>query len=344
MSKRQLSKQQQRRIRNKQQGLLGDDAELSRDACNGLIISHYGRQLHVEETDSAERSTPILCHQRANLPPLVTGDRVVVEALDDNSGVVKALATRSNLLSRPDNRGRQKPVAANIDVVLLVVAALPEPFMNLIDRYLVAIENLGLHGSLLLNKVDLLDEKSGAKTRDLMSVYSALDYPVYEVSASSGAGMETLEDSLDGQTAVLVGQSGVGKSSLINSLGGEQLADVGALSAARDKGTHTTTTARLFHLRRFDVIDSPGIREFPIGDLDPEAILAGFRELRQLAGDCRFRNCSHDQEPGCALKAAVEAGQVDARRWQSYLQMLGRLEASRERADIERSIDKGQTT
>ncbi len=333
MSKRRLSKQQQRRIneqRTLSASLSGDHEESAAAAqCNGRIISHFGQQLDVEtlSSDADKQSAPpiVRCHQRANLPPLVTGDLVVWELGDDGSGVVTAAAERRNVFLRPDSMGRDKPVAANLDVVLVVIACVPEPFVNLIDRYLVAIENLGLRAALVLNKVDLLeDDEQGVSA--IMALYAGLDYPVFEVSARSQQGMPALNSFLSGQTTVLVGQSGVGKSSLVNSLGGQDIgeaAQVGELSVGKEKGTHTTTTARLFHLPNCDLIDSPGIREFSLAPLTAEQVCNGFPELRRLLGDCKFRNCSHQGDPGCALLAAAESGEIDARRWASFQQIIG---------------------
>jgi ribosome biogenesis GTPase len=331
MNKRRLSKQQQRRINEQRTLAAGESAEVAAAQCNGRVISHFGQQLDVESTtaDASENPLIVRCHQRANLPALVTGDLVKWEPGEDGSGVVTAVADRRNVFLRPDSMGRDKPVAANLDVVLVVIACVPEPFVNLIDRYLVAIENLGLRAALVLNKTDLLTD-SQADITGIMDLYRGLDYPVFEVSAKTSDGMASLQEFLGGLTTVLVGQSGVGKSSLVNSLGGQEAsesAEVGELSVGKDKGTHTTTTARLFHLPNCDLIDSPGIREFSLAPLSPEQVCNGFPELRRLLGDCKFRNCSHRGDPGCALIAAAEAGDIDARRWSSFNQILASNES-----------------
>lgn len=324
MSKRRLSKQQQRRI-SAVRTRSGNSPEAAAEVCNGRVVSHFGQQLDVEDLQ-ADPPSVIRCHQRANLPPLVTGDLVVWEAGEDGSGVVTAQAQRRNVFVRPDYLGRDKPVAANLDVVLVVFAVVPEPFPNLIDRYLVAIESLGLHAALVLNKADLITTAT-SDIDGILSVYQHLGYPVFRVSAETGDRIGALADFLSGKTTVLVGQSGVGKSSLINRLAGDLgpdlTAEVGALSVGKDKGTHTTTTARLFHLPGCDLIDSPGIREFNTGTLSPEQICQGFPELRALQGQCRFRNCRHQGDPGCALEAAVAANSIAPSRWQSFQRMLG---------------------
>ena len=322
MSKRRLSKQQQRRI-SEQRTLTSPDGatETTSAQCNGRVVSHFGQQLDVEPLPYDPGSDTVRCHQRANLPALVTGDLVKWELSEDGSGVVTALAQRRNVFVRPDSMGRDKPVAANLDVVLVVIACVPEPFVNLIDRYLVAIENLGLQAALVLNKTDLLDA-GNENIANIMSIYRALEYPVFEVSASQGDGIGALNDYLEGKTTVLVGQSGVGKSSLVNRLGGADTAAVGELSVGKDKGTHTTTTARLFHLPHCDLVDSPGIREFSLAPLSAEQVCQGFPELRRLLGHCKFRNCSHQGDPGCALEEAATAGEIHPLRWASFKQII----------------------
>jgi len=326
MSKRRLTRQQRQRIAAQQLRTLGGESvDASLESCDGRIVGHVGRQVQVEALGGDAAGTLLQCHQRANLPDLVTGDLVVYESAADGSGVVLARGERRNVFTRPDSRGRERPLAANIDYLLIVIAAVPQPYMNLIDRYLVAVEHLRLRPVLVLNKTDLIERTNRDELDNILSIYEDLDYPVFRVSAHDGAGMDALEAALSGQTTVLVGQSGVGKSSLINRLGGDELTVVGELSEARAKGTHTTTTARLFHLRHCDLIDSPGIREFQLAHLDAQQVLQGFPELRDLAGKCRFRNCRHQGDPGCAIAKALEAGEVHPLRWQSYCHLRATL-------------------
>jgi ribosome biogenesis GTPase len=266
------------------------------------------------------------CHLRANLPTLVTGDRVVWRAGAQGSGVIVAQLPRSSELCRPDMRGVLKPVAANVDQIVIVFAPLPHPHANLIDRYLVAAEHAGIRPLLLLNKADLVDDENSAMLDELLGVYRQLGYPLLEVSARQGGGMEDLMARLDGHISVFVGQSGVGKSSLVNSLLPGVDTRVGALSEHTGKGTHTTTTARLFHFPGGgELIDSPGIREFGLGHVSREDVEAGFIEFGELLGTCRFRDCKHDREPGCALLKALEDGRVHPQRMASYRHILASL-------------------
>lgn len=292
----------------------------------GQVIAHFGVQVEVEAQDGEHRGQTYRCYLRANLPALVTGDKVVWRAGNQGVGVIVAQLPRSTELCRPDSRGLLKPVAANVDLIVIVFAPMPEPHANLIDRYLVAAEHAGIHPLLLLNKADLIDEHNSVVLNYLLSVYRGLGYPVLEVSAHQGDGMQQLQQQLDGKVSVFVGQSGVGKSSLVNSLLPEVGTRVGPLSEFSGQGTHTTTTARLFHFPGGgDLIDSPGIREFGLVHVSRDDVEAGFIEFNDLLGKCRFRDCKHDREPGCALLNALEQGRIHPQRMHSYRSILASL-------------------
>ncbi len=292
----------------------------------GLVIAHFGVQVEVEAQEGDQRGQVFRCHLRANLPALVTGDRVVWRPGNQGIGVIVAQLPRQSELCRPDTRGLLKPVAANVDLIVIVFAPLPEPHANLIDRYLIAAEHAGITPLLLLNKADLIDAQNEKALNALLSVYRTLGYPLMEVSAHDGAGMEALQTRLDGHVSVFVGQSGVGKSSLVNSLLPGVDTRVGPLSELTGKGTHTTTTARLFHFPRGgELIDSPGIREFGLGHVSRSDVEAGFIEFQDLLGHCRFRDCKHDREPGCALLKALEDGQIQQQRMASYRHIISSL-------------------
>ena len=334
MSKRKLSRQQRDRIDQRQAQKVRDAANNSDSPGNdqrdttaefpGLVICHYGQQLDVEALSGKHQGQLIRCHQRANLPPLVSGDRVIWQAEGEATGVVVALTERRNVFSRPGFGGELKPVAANIDWLIIVLAPIPRAHRNLLDRYLVAAETLGLRPVLLFNKSDL-QAGNLAELDNIMSFYQSLGYAAERVSALQGSGIEALRARLSGSTAVIVGQSGVGKSSLINALSPNLAAQVGALSEAGPKGTHTTTTVRLFHGETCDLIDSPGIREFNLWHISAEQLLAGFIEFRPWIGRCRFRDCQHRQEPHCALQQAVLDGHISAERMNSYQQIRNSL-------------------
>lgn len=292
----------------------------------GLVIAHFGVQVEVEGLQDELAGQIFRCHLRANLPALVTGDQVVWRPGNQGDGVIVAQLPRDSELCRPDMRGQLKPVAANVDQIVIVFAPMPEPHANLIDRYLVAAEHAGIRPLLLLNKADLIDEQNQVALEALLKVYRQLEYPLLEVSAHQGDGMEQLKKRLDGHVSVFVGQSGVGKSSLVNGLLPGVDTRVGALSELTGKGTHTTTTARLFHFPGGgQLIDSPGIREFGLGHVSRDDVEAGFIEFHDLLGRCRFRDCKHDREPGCALLQALDEGRIQPQRMASYRHILASL-------------------
>ncbi len=337
MGKRKLSRQQAWRVEKIQQERArraSKREDLAEDALRsgelgpeqeGEVIAHFGTQLEVANAAGVVQR----CHLRANLDGLVTGDRVVWRD-GEPTGVVVAQLERSSELARPDASGTLKAVAANIDQILIVIAARPEPHANLIDRYLVAAEAVEIEPVLVVNKSDLLEQDAAlaAQISALVAIYPELGYRVLHTSAKVG-GLDELMAALNERTSVFVGQSGVGKSSLVNSLLPDAGLRVGELSDKRDKGTHTTTTARLFHLDCGGrLIDSPGIREFGLWHMSREEVESGFREFRPFLGHCKFRDCRHEQEPDCAILAAAESGAITAARLQSYRHMVAGLEGS----------------
>jgi ribosome biogenesis GTPase / thiamine phosphate phosphatase len=286
---------------------------------HGLIITHFGTQVLVEANGESKR-----CHFRTNLGSLVAGDQVVWR--DGNPyGVVVAVLPRQSALMRPDPYGDLKTVAANIDRLVIVVAPYPEPHLNLIDRYLVAAEASDIPPVILINKIDSIDERAEPAIRAIEELYPALRYQVLRVSTHTGEGLDALTSYLSQYTSAFVGQSGVGKSSLANALLPGINLRVGALSE-RQTGSHTTTNARLFHFPHGgQLIDSPGIREFGLWHMSEDEIIEAFVEFRPFLGYCKFRDCTHNSEPGCALLAALEEGQIPPSRMASYRQILSGL-------------------
>ena len=340
MSKRKLNRRQKWRVEKiqaektaraeKKQRKLDDQVlggELGAEQ-RGLIIAHFGQTLDVEALEGEAQGEIFRCYVRANIDALVTGDQVIWRPGTDNSGIIEARLDRDTLLQRPDNYGQLKPVAANVDRILIVVAPEPTPFANLIDRYLVAAETTEIEPVILFNKSDLINEQNQAFIHGLIDTYRNLGYEVLLTSANDQEACETeLNDWLANYTSVFVGQSGVGKSSLIRSILGDQSIRVGELSENTRKGTHTTTTAKLFHLPKGGkLVDSPGIREFGLWHITEAELLEGFIEFRPFIGYCRFRDCKHEQEPGCAIQQALEEGHISATRMQSYRHILSTLD------------------
>ncbi|MAC33197.1 MAG: ribosome biogenesis GTPase RsgA [Haliea sp.] len=339
MSKRKLTRQQawriekiqaERRDRARKRAERSDEALESGtlgEEQSGLVIAHFGTQVEIEGEDKRIQR----CHLRANLESLVTGDEVAW-CPGEPTGVVVARHPRRSELLRPTQHGGLKPVAANVDRIFVVIAPLPPPHANLIDRYLVAAEAVNIEPVLLVNKTDLLEDNPELQREmdALLAPYAALGYLQVRASSRRG-GLEDLQAALAGQVSILVGQSGVGKSSLVNALLPGVDLQVGPLSNQGDKGTHTTTTARLFHLPAGgSLIDSPGIREFGLWHMQRDQVEWGFREFRALLGHCRFRDCRHEQEPGCAILEAAAAGRIHPARLDSYRHIVASLNTPEE--------------
>ncbi|WP_119393361.1 ribosome small subunit-dependent GTPase A [Salinibius halmophilus] len=302
MGKRKLSKQQRGRV-NKRRFCQPEEA-------NGLVVAHHGRQIIVEHDGES-----LLCSKSGSVPPVVAGDKVLLE-LDNNEGSIVALAERRQLLTRPDWRGEKRPVAANLDQLVVIVAPSPPTPVNLIDRYLVAAHTSQLQPIIVLNKSDLLTDDS--PYHEYLAEYQALGYATQVVSANSEEGIEQIRAILGNHSSILVGQSGVGKSSITKALLPEQEIDIANISQATGKGRHTTTTSRYYHLASGgSLIDSPGIREFGLWHLDEQDVYNGFLEIQQESAYCKFRDCTHRNEPGCAVLQAVEEDRILIRRLDS---------------------------
>lgn len=289
------------------------------DQLDGLVVTHFGRDLVVEDAQNGLH----LCSARKKLGRIVCGDRVHWQPSGPQQGVVTALVARKTLLSRPDPRGDERPLAANVDQLVIVCA--PEPPLSeaLIDRYLVVAELIGAHALLLVNKADLLAPAARAHLQERLAAYTQIGVDVLFTSTRDSAQAAVLAAHLNGRTSILVGQSGVGKSSLVRLLLPDAQIRIGQLSVASGLGRHTTTETTLYHLSGGgDLIDSPGVRDFQLWTVTPEDLQRGFRELARYRDQCRFQDCHHNGEPGCAVAAAVERSDIDARRLTSYRSLL----------------------
>lgn len=287
----------------------------------GLVICRYSKHFEVQALEGEDKGHIHRCVCRTNLGSIVAGDHVTWRAGAERTGVIESKLDRTSLLERPDNFGRLKAVAANIDQMLIVISPSPSPQPNLIDRYLVAAELMNIRPVLLLNKSDLLDESNEELIIELLELYKGLGYQTEQVVSSRHQTpvLNRLPNIINNRTSIVVGQSGVGKSSLINTLLPNANLAVGDLSATTGEGTHTTTQAKLFHLPTGGkLIDSPGIRDFSLWHIDVEQLQHGFVEIAKHIGYCRFRDCKHEEEPGCAILNAVESGDIDEVRFDSY--------------------------
>lgn len=333
MAKRRLSKQQNQRIaqQHKRRADRARDAQPATDDSvlgpeqEGRVITQFGKQVEVESCDAPH--SVHRCFLRANLGAIVTGDRVIWCDSEQGAVVVSVLPRRTELV-RPDTFGKLRPVAANVDRMLITVAPQPEPHPNLVDRYLVVAENLGLRAVIVVNKADLPDSVASTGLEYILRVYPQLGYPVLQVSAHTGDGMATLQECVSEGTSIFVGQSGAGKSSLIQTLLPDESIKIGELSEQVAKGRHTTTHSRLYHFPGGgSCIDSPGIREFGLWHMSADEVAGGFREFHPLLGLCRFRDCSHDRDPNCALRGGVEDGSVLPERFESFRRIVNSLDA-----------------
>lgn len=290
------------------------------------MVASYGRRLLVEAADGARHPAFVARRELR----LVCGDRVRWQQAGegDDVAVVERLPRRTEL-NRPDSRGRSEVLAANVDQIVVVCAPEPAPDPFIIDRYLAAAEVMGAAGAIACNKSDLPRDPLEA----MLEEFAAVAYPVLRVSALSHAGLEPLLAQLEDRCSILVGQSGVGKSSLLNALvPGIDLATM-QLSAATGEGRHRTTATTLHALPCGGaLLDSPGVRDFAPALGDPRLAVMGFREIVDAAEHCRFANCRHMREPGCAVKGAVESGAISARRYESYRRLL-RLTEDLQRRD-----------
>jgi ribosome biogenesis GTPase len=250
---------------------------------------------------------------------------------EGGAGLVVELLPRSSLLARINARGEAEPVAANLTQLVAVIAPRPAPDFGLCDRYLAAAEWNGLAACIVANKSDLADGADALLPS--LTDYARIGYPVVHASKRLADGVDALRARLAGATSALVGQSGVGKSSLTNCLVPGVEAAVDEVSRASESGRHTTSTASLYALPTGgELVDSPGVRDFSPPLPAPREVAGGYREIAALAGNCRFRDCLHRREPGCAVASAATTGGVSPRRLESYRRLLDLAEGLADRA------------
>jgi ribosome biogenesis GTPase len=289
------------------------------DSLPGLVIVNYGKNQLVEDA----AGNIYRCVARRGLPQIVCGDEVEWQLTGADAGVIETILPHRTVLLRADGNNRHRPLAANIDQVVIEAALEPALDYYLIDKYIVAAELALAAPLIIINKSDLLKPEGRSRIDTLIDEYRSIGYTTLLTSALENTGIEAFADCLTNKTSILVGQSGVGKSSLIKRLLPDRDIATGRLSAASGLGKHTTTSTTLYHLSHGgNLIDSPGVRDFHLGKVDGMELSNGFREFQPWLEQCRFNDCRHLQEPGCAVNAAVAAGSILERRMESYRRLL----------------------
>jgi len=285
---------------------------------NALVNATFGRRLGLRLADGSEGTGRI---KGKTIQP-VCGDRVEVQPIAaEPEWLVTRILPRVNQLTRPNQRGKVEVLAANLDAIVVVAADIPAPDWFIVDRYLCAAELMDAKPAVVFNKTDLGPPEPSSE--EALSVYSAIGYITVRCSARQSLNLQPLRDFLGARTAIIVGQSGVGKSSLINRLALDGARPVAPVSDASGEGRHTTVNSVLLRLSNGGaVIDSPGVRDYAPAIENPTDAAQGFREIREAGLLCKFGNCRHLQEPACNVKAGVDDGRIDARRYESYRRLL----------------------
>jgi ribosome biogenesis GTPase len=325
MAKRKLSTQQKRRISEKRNVKTDQEEDLTTESQTGLVITNFGKRVLIE----AEDGVKFKCSIRQHLGKLAAGDRVIWQKDQEPfTGVIGQLQERKTLLSRPGFRGEIRMIAANISLIGIVVPILPGIHPDMIDRYLVASEQIGIPSFIILNKDDLVEEEDHWEAiEEILKPYNDLKIPIILTSSYKDHGLDDLQNKLINQTSVFVGASGAGKSSLINALIPDLEIRVGELSEATGLGSHTTSNSILYHLPNGgDLIDSPGVRQFTPKPCSLSELEQFYHDFEPFLDQCKFSNCTHTHEPGCAMIKAVENDQISAQRLQSFHRLLEEFE------------------
>lgn len=306
----------------------------------GTVISRFGQHADIE----IATGDIVRCNIRRTILSLVCGDKVIVrldeETTANIAGVVEAVHPRSSTFCRPDLYDGVKTIAANIDQILIVTSILPAFSTQIIDRYIVAAEDMGITPIIIVNKIDLITNEDKSDIEEALNRYQAIGYSVYQVSSILGQGLEAITALLKDKVSIFAGQSGVGKSSLINALLPSLALQTGDVSENSGLGQHTTTTAKLVHFPNGgDLIDSPGVREFALWHLPADRVAWCFKELRNYLGGCKFRDCTHKNDPGCALQEALKQGDISQDRFDNYHRIIASLDEQRHARQFRMNTD-----
>ena len=287
---------------------------------HATVIATYSRRMRIRLANAVEVDARIKGKRRKP----VCGDYVDAEPIENESDwLITGIAERRNELTRPNMRGQVEVLAANLDYLIVVAAVEPKADWFIVDRYLCAAELMGIDAAIVFNKTDLGQDLPV----DELRTYEAIGYDVVTCSAASGDGIESIRKLLRNHRAIIVGQSGVGKSSIINSLVGNELQKTSQISDKSREGRHTTVNSAMISLPDGGaIIDSPGVRDYAPALESTNIASQGFREIREAALECRFANCRHLREPGCAVKDRCETGAINPRRYESYKRIVNLTE------------------
>ena len=311
----------------------------------GLVIKSTGSSYIVRLDDGSD----VECRIKGNFRirgirstnPVAVGDRVIVEsqkskAESNESGLCYWIADveerRNYIIRKSTNLSKESHIiASNVDQVALIVTVNhPVTSTTFIDRFLATCEAYRVRAFLIFNKIDLLTDEEATQLAELRALYESIGYETLAISAKSGQ-ISAVSEQLQGKTTLFSGNSGVGKSTLLNALFGREMTRTGKISDAHDKGMHTTTFSEMYFLDDGAIIDTPGIKGFGTFDFKREEVSHYFREIFKTSAHCRFSNCTHTNEPGCAVQEAVIKGSIAVSRYESYLSLLGDCEESKYR-------------
>lgn len=289
---------------------------------SAIVIATYSRRMRLRFANGDEVNARI---KGKRLKP-VCGDQVHAEAIGNEADwLITSILERRNQLTRPNTRGQVEVLAANLDLLIVVAAASPKPDWYIVDRYLCAAEFMSVDAVVVFNKTDLDSGDNGTAAE--LNEYSRIGYGVIRSSAKTEAGMAEIRDALAGHCAIIVGQSGVGKSSIINRLTADSAQRTASISEKTGEGRHTTVNSVMIQIPGSgSVIDSPGVRDYAPALASSQDAAACFREIAASAQDCRFANCKHLREPGCAVKSGVEDGTISERRYESFKRVMNLTE------------------
>ena len=293
----------------------------------GVVISSTGSWYRV-----STKNGDIDCRIRGRLRlkgirstnPVVVGDRVVVEPDDESSAIVEILPRRNYIIRRASNLSKESHIiGANIDRALLIVTLhSPSTPVEFVDRFLVTCEAYNVPVTIVLGKADTLVGEHEAEAEEFTAIYRDAGYDIVRLSSTMGEGIDEIRELLKGHTTLIAGNSGVGKSTLVSTIDPALDIRTGEISESHHKGKHTTTFSTMYRIDEGYIIDTPGIKGFGLIDIDSKELCRYFPEMMRLAPDCRFYNCTHTHEPGCAVQEGVKQGIVAWSRYESYLKIL----------------------